>query len=422
MIWTTEDRALLLDLLRFDTTTPMESGTAGELAAAQRRYADAARLLGFGVLHHASASPRALSDVAVPKAVSDVASAMGAQFLAAQPNLVLSLGDASRERTIVFNFHMDTVSPYLPVQEESDIVFGRGAVDDKGPGVALLAGIRAALRRDDSLAGRVRIIIHVVGGEEGGAMGVYGTRALAAMGSVGRLNVVVEPTRDRYFDRATATMTLRLTAAGRGGTDDEPNTAQNATLLLGYLAAWFGKRVLPVVDDAGGRGCLAGLHTGTTHNRVYGHGSLLLNFAYPDEETASIVERTVDRELPAALEAFTTAYGGHPTTAATARAATTMVRGEWLKRGLPTLDNRDSAMERLLREAGFARHDDATRPITCDAIWLTVPDGYTIVCGPGDLAANNAHGDGEHVAVADLDAFAGRVAALVTQFAGKVDE
>ncbi|WP_169811233.1 M20/M25/M40 family metallo-hydrolase [Nocardia anaemiae] len=391
---------------------------AGELVAAQQRYADAACLLGFDITYHAAVSQQELTTLTVPKAVFDRAAAMDADFLAAQPNLVLSLGDAPHERTLVFNFHMDTVSPYLPVREKSDVVFGRGAVDDKGPGVALLAGIRAALQRDNSLPGRVRILIHVVGGEEGGAMGVYGTRTLVAMGLVGRLNVVVEPTMQRYFDRATATMTLRLTATGRGGTDDEPNAAQNATLLLGFLAAWFGKRVLPVVDDAGARSCLAGLHTGTAHNRVYGRGSLLLNFAYPNKKTAAIIERTVDCELSAALTEFAAVYGGHPTTAETAAAADTIVRGEWLKRGLPTLDNRDPAMERLLRAAGFARHDDATRPITCDAIWLTDSDSYTIVCGPGDLTANNAHAEDEYVAVADLDAFAERVAALVMQFAG----
>lgn len=52
-------------------------------------------------------------------------------------NLFARLGKPGRP-TLIFNGHMDTVAPFLPVRTEGDIVHGRGAVDDKGPCLAFL--------------------------------------------------------------------------------------------------------------------------------------------------------------------------------------------------------------------------------------------------------------------------------------------
>jgi acetylornithine deacetylase len=418
--WTPGDEALLLDLLRLDTTTPMESSRSGELPEAMRRYAAEAAALGFTEAHFGPAPADALEDRHVPAAVSDMIDTMGPDFLRAQPSLVLSLGDGPRERTIAFNFHLDTVSGHVPVRRDGGVIFGRGAVDDKGPGVALLAGIRDALARSPRLSERVRVLVQVVAGEEGGAMGVYGTRVLAGLGHLGRLNVVAEPTRSGFLDRSTASMTLRLSAHGKGSIDDEPEVGENATLLLGFVATWFGSRVLPAVHEAGGTACLAGLHTGSAHNRVYGTGSLLVNFAYRDRATADLIETIVAREVSSALDEFAAVFGAHPATSATAKAASRILRTDWLKRGLPTLDNRDPEAERLLRSVGFPRHDNADgglRPFTCDAIWLQHPDSYTVVCGPGDLAWNNAHAENEHIAIADLVDYTTRISALLRGFA-----
>ncbi|WP_245847823.1 M20/M25/M40 family metallo-hydrolase [Lentzea kentuckyensis] len=416
MTWTRSDEELALALLALDTTTPMETGCPGELRAAQELYADAAATLGFTTVHFGPARPESVTDPRAPATVRLAARRMGLEFLRCQPNLVLSLGDAPPERTIMFNFHLDTVSGIQPAGVRDGLLHGRGAVDDKGPGVALLAGIRQAL----PLRPGVRILIQAVGGEEGGAMGVYGTRELASLGFVGRLNVVAEPTRGGFLDRSTAAMTVRLTADGAGSTDDEPERGENATVLLGFLAAWFAREVVPRVTDLGGKACVAGLHVGDAHNRVYGTGDLLCNFAYRDEAAARAIDGLVTRAVDAALTAFTEEFGGHPATAVTAAAARRMLRVTWDKRGLPTLDNRDPAMEKLLGAAGFRRHDDdagALRPFTCDAIWLGGTGGHTVIAGPGDLAANNAHAAGEHVAITELDEYARRISTLVTGFA-----
>lgn len=414
MIWTRYDDELVLDLLALDTTTPMETGAPGELRAAQERYAEAATAAGFEIVHFGPASASALRNPLVPTAVQKMADRMGGEFLACQPNLVLAFGEAPPQRTIMFNFHLDTVSGAVPVALRDGVLTGRGAVDDKGPGVALLAGIRHALAARPG----VRILIQAVGGEEGGAMGVYGTRELAALGFTGRLNVVAEPTRGGYLDRSTAAMTARLSVDGAGSTDDEPERGENATVLLGFLAAWFAAEVVPHVTDAGGKACVAGLHTGRAHNRVYGTGSLLCNFAYADAVTAREIEKRVENAVDEALTAFAERYGSHPSTAATATAARRILRLDWEKRGLPTLDNRDAGLERVLGAAGFGRHGDgALRPFTCDAVWLGGTGGHTVIAGPGDLAGNHAHADGEHVAISELDAYATRISALVTGFA-----
>lgn len=414
MIWTRSDEELVLELLALDTTTPMETGQPGELRAAQERYARAATATGFEIVHFGPAAAESLTHPLVPTAVRKTAARMGPDFLACQPNLVLAFGDAPPDRTIMFNFHLDTVSGAVPVALRDGVLSGRGAVDDKGPGVALLAGIRHALATGPD----VRILVQAVGGEEGGAMGVYGTRELAALGFLGRLNVVAEPTRGGYLDRSTAAMTARLSVDGAGSTDDEPERGENATVLLGFLAAWFAREVVPHVTEAGGKACVAGLHTGHAHNRVYGTGSLLCNFAYPGAATAREIEKRVEHAVDAALTAFAEEYGRHPATAATAAAARRILRLDWEKRGLPTLDNRDAGLERVLGAAGFRRHDDSTlRPFTCDAVWLGDTGGHTVIAGPGDLADNHAHADGEHVAIAELDEYATRISALVTGFA-----
>lgn len=419
--WTAADETLLLDLLRVDTVTPMESGRPGELAAAQRRYAAAGVAAGLRVRRLEPPPATSLDATEVPERVRAVAGELGPAFLTAQPNLVLAAGRPERSRTIAFNFHMDTVGGEVPVRRDGDLLFGRGAVDDKGPGVALLAGVRHAMATRRDLLAHIGIVVQSVAGEEGGAMGVHGTRVLADQGHLGRLVVVAEPTRSAFLDRSTAAMTLRLRVAGRGGIDDEADRAENATLVLGFLASWYGRWVLPAVHEAGGLACLAGLHTGATHNRVYGTGALLVNFAYPDEPTARRIAEIVARETDRALTDFAQRFAGHRTTSVTAGAARRIVRSEWLKSGLPTLDNRDPAMEPLLRAAGFARHDErdpaALRPFTCDAIWLGGEDTYAVVCGPGELGANNAHADDEHVSLTELAAYADRISALVLAFA-----
>jgi acetylornithine deacetylase/succinyl-diaminopimelate desuccinylase-like protein len=338
-------------------------------------------------------------------------------FLDLQPSLVLRLGPPlPAERTVMFNVHLDTVAGGEPPRLDGGRFHGRGAIDAKGPAVALLAGIRAALAAEPALGERVGVLIQAVAGEEGGAMGTFGTRPLIDAGHFGRLNVFCEPTGLRWLSRCTSSMTARIRVAGQDAIDDEPGAGHNATVLLGFLAQRLGADLASATTD--GRVCVAGLHTGDLHNRVYGSGRLLLNLSYGTPGSGLRMEQAVRDGLAAGLVDFARTFAGHPDQARTAADAAAITRLEWPKRGLPVLAGSDPWAEELLEEsAGLARWPAGEPAFTCDAIWMhAVPGAFTVVYGPGGLGANNAHAAGEYADTADLERFAADVARLLTSF------
>ncbi|MWA00215.1 M20/M25/M40 family metallo-hydrolase [Actinomadura sp. LD22] len=411
------DRDLLLRLLRLPTAGPLEpDAPPPRLAEAQVAYRRHAARIGLRAVRHAPAEPADLDGAPVPAAVRAAASRPG--FLACQPSLVLRLGPDGlpADRTVMFNVHLDTVAGRPPVSFDGDRFHGRGAIDAKGPAVALLAGIRAARAERPALGRDVGVLVQAVAGEEGGAMGVFGTRPLVRRGYTGRLNVFCEPTGGRFLTRSTAAMTARIVVDGDDAVDDRPGRGHNASVLLGFLAQHLGGALGAPMPDASV--CVAGLHTGTRHNKVYGGGSLLLNLAYGTPEAARRLERRLREALSEGLTEFAFAFAGTPLFGRTAADARAVTRLEWLKRGLPVLDDRDAWGHALLRDrAGVAPWPSGEPAFTCDAIWMSqVPGACTVVLGPGDLAANNAHADGEFARADQLADFAATVARLLTAF------
>ncbi|RVU23683.1 M20/M25/M40 family metallo-hydrolase [Streptomyces antnestii] len=413
------DHELLLDLLHLPTAGPLETGAdlpAPELWAAQRRYAEHAAALGFAVRHHAPSRPEDIEADDVPLAVREAVQA-GPGFLACQPSLVLELGAAhTRDRTVMFNVHLDTVAGMEQVGFDGRRFTGRGAVDAKGPAVGLLAGIRAALAERPGLARDIRILVQAVAGEEGGALGTIGTRPLVERGWYGRLNVFCEPTGLRYLPRASAAMTACVRVEGDDAIDDRPEHGHNATVLLGYLAQHLGLVLPPLAAE--GRVCVAGLTTGPLHNRVYGRGALLLNLSYTNAETARRLESATTDALHEGLAAFRARFGAVRELARTARDAAAITRLHWRKRGIPALTGTSPWAERLLGEAaGIGRWPDDEAAFTCDAIWLADrEDAATVVYGPGSLEGNHAHAQGEYVDLADLESFAAGIARILLAF------
>lgn len=415
---TPQDHALLLRLLELPTAGPLETGPDGPrplLRQAQRVYADAAADLGFRVVHQGPARPADMERPDVPAPVREAMADPG--FLDCQPSLVLRLGpELPAERTVMFNVHLDTVAGHPPVGFDGERFHGRGAIDAKGPAVALLAGLRAARERGAGLGRGTSVLIQAVAGEEGGAMGTLGTRPLVERGYTGRLNVFCEPTSARFLPRSTAAMTARISVHGQDAVDDHPHTGHNATVLLGFVAQHLGR----ALDHHARRGavCVAGLHTGTSHNRVHGTGSLLLNLSYASPEAGRELESALTGALDEALGAFGATFAPTALLGRTAADARAITRLEWLKRALPVLEDRDTWGRDLLRGAGIRPWPADEPAFTCDAIWMAgVPGACTVVLGPGDLAANHAHAEGEFARADELDAFADAVARLVTAFA-----
>jgi acetylornithine deacetylase len=419
----TRDVEFLRRLMDIPSVSPLEGGDASQTARAQRLFAEEAQARGFRLLLAEAPGAEVLRGPEVPSAVRDLFDG-DPGLLATQPSVVVAMGapDAPASRRLVVNFHMDTVGPHLPVRLADGVLSGRGAVDDKGPGVAALCGVAAAFAQEPRIAETVEVRLCSVPGEEGGAMGSFGTRWLTSLGHVGRLMLFAEPTGQTYMDSSTATMTLRVTVDGEDSTDDHPEQGHNATVALGFLAARLAEELGGFAAGHGARVTVAGLNTGSSHNRVYGTGQLLLNIAYPDSGTGARMHRHVTGVLAAAGEAFRAAHADNPLTRRLAGDWDTVVRADWLKRGLPTLANRDPAMEAVLRHAGLRRHSPEAdgAPFTCDAIWAGAADRYVAVCGPGRLDRNGAHTDREHVALADLAAYADSVRRTVLRFAETV--
>ncbi|WP_308379077.1 M20/M25/M40 family metallo-hydrolase [Streptomyces sp. ISL-43] len=416
---TAGDDELLLRLLSLPTAGPLETGAGGEvrLWEAQRAYAEAARELGFTVEWHGTADAEQLADEQVP-AVVRWAVQGGEEFLSSQPSLVLRLGPRlPHSRTVMFNIHVDTVAGVQPVSLAEGRFHGRGAIDAKGPAVALLAGIRAALAAEPAIGRETGVLIQLVSGEEGGAMGVYGTRPLIERGYTGRLNIFCEPTGRRLLTRSTAAMTARVRVAGDDSIDDAPAAGHNATVLLGHVAGHLAD-ALPQYANSG-QVCVAGLQTGPLHNKVYGTGQLLLNLSYGSGADGVALEAAMRRELRLALAGFRHRFAGSELIGRTAADAEEITSLDWLKRGLPALDASDAWAERLLTEgAGLERWPADEAAFTCDAIWADgLPDSFTAVFGPGDLQRNNAHAEGEFADREELELFAGDIARLLIAFA-----
>ncbi|QMU71331.1 M20/M25/M40 family metallo-hydrolase [Streptacidiphilus sp. P02-A3a] len=416
---TERDHSLLLELLRLPTAGPLETGPDGEppqLWAAQGRFAEAATELGFRVAHHAAAPPDHVDREDTPLPVR-AAAAADPGFLGCQPSLVLVLGgDRPPAATVMFNVHLDTVAGREPVSFDGSRFHGRGAVDAKGPAVALLAGLRAALAARPELRADLRILIQAVSGEEGGALGSIGTRPLVEAGYYGRLNVFCEPTGNRALDRSTAATTARLRVVGRDAVDDRPQAGHNASVLLGFLAQHLAGALDPAPDQ--GQVCVAGLRTGPLHNKVYGTGELLVNLSYPSRAAGAELERRFTEAVESGLAEFSERFRDSHRLALTAADARAVTRLDWLKRGLPALDADPAPWGRsLLAQAGVPAWPTSEPGFTCDAIWLAdLPGTSTFVLGPGTLDGNLAHAAGEFVDLADLEAFATLVPRLLAAF------
>jgi acetylornithine deacetylase len=400
----------------------MEADRLVNLAHAQQTYAECARRVGFEVVHFAPAPARVLSEPDTPVSVGERAAIFGAGFFDAQPNLVLKLGGGEADRTLLLNFHMDTVSEMGPVCLRDGVICGRGVADAKGLGVAALAAVRRALLLRPDLSETISIMIQSVGGEEGGALGAYGSKHLVREGYIGRLNIVCEPTEFAYFDRTTSAMTARIDVHGEGSSDDEPLQGQNATILLAAMTDLMTRELSPKVLGLGAKMCVGGIHTGEMHNRVYGSGKLLLNFAYPSLEVGLAIEQLVETAFAEALDRFHRDYAQYAVATEAAAAARSICSLTWIKRRLPVLSNRDGEMESILKEAGIPRHDSDSKslPFSCDAMWMSGPRSFTIVYGPGHLGRNKTHAAGEFMNIADLDAYAHKLSNLILAFADQV--
>ncbi|MEM4485795.1 MAG: M20/M25/M40 family metallo-hydrolase [Zestosphaera sp.] len=140
-------------------------------------------------------------------------------------NAIIDHGNGGR--WVLLAGHIDTVAGELPVDYEGGVFRGRGAVDAKGPLVAITVGALEALKHVDD---RCRVTVVALVGEEGRSPGA---RALMSVLNSGRAKptavVVGEPSGcDGVVIGYRGTIKLKLKCLGSGGHSSNPSEGVSA--------------------------------------------------------------------------------------------------------------------------------------------------------------------------------------------------
>jgi acetylornithine deacetylase len=139
------------------------------------------------------------------------------QFLI--PNRFNVLAFAGRPRVILCT-HMDTVPPMLPVHEDGDFLYGRGACDTKGIIAAMLeAGDRLRSQGIDSFG-----YLFVVGEEGDGS----GAKLANTLNWESEFVVVGEPTGNKMAVAQKGTLMVDLAVTGRSAHSGYPEEGVSA--------------------------------------------------------------------------------------------------------------------------------------------------------------------------------------------------
>lgn len=146
-------------------------------------------------------------------------------------NVLGSLGDPEAQRTIVLLGHMDTVPGTIPVRLTESRLYGRGAVDAKGP---LAAFVLAAARVAPHLSGTRLLVAGSVEEEAHGRGARHLARTLAAPECV----IIGEPSDWQAVTlgyKGMLTFDLRLLQPGGHSATDLPGPAEKAVAIWNHL-------------------------------------------------------------------------------------------------------------------------------------------------------------------------------------------
>jgi acetylornithine deacetylase len=127
--------------------------------------------------------------------------------------------NASKPR-FYYSTHVDTVPPHLPVREEADVIYGRGACDTKGGIVAMLAAGERLMQDGLDNFG----YLFVVGEEVDHA----GARASRDLGLQAERIILCEPTLNRVVAAQKGMVKLYVTADGIAGHSAYPRRGESA--------------------------------------------------------------------------------------------------------------------------------------------------------------------------------------------------
>jgi len=256
---------------------------------------------------------------------------------------------------VVLSTHVDCVPPFFPSRIEGGRLFGRGACDAKG---ALAAQVTAAERLRESGEGRVGLLFVV--GEERGSDGAKVANAISP-GPAFLVNG--EPTESKLGLATRGAFRVKLRATGRAAHSSQPQLGVSAIdLLIDALVALRGI-ALPEDPDLGRTFYATGLISGgVAPNVISPSAEAELNFRTVGPG-AEVLERLAPLRSRVAIE--------------------TVLE-------VPPV--------RMRTVPGF---ETAAFAFTTDVPFL---DGWgePLLFGPGSVV--DAHTDGDHVEIAELEA------------------
>jgi acetylornithine deacetylase len=265
--------------------------------------------------------------------------------------------------TVVLSTHIDCVPPFFPSSVEHGLLYGRGACDAKG---ALAAQVTAAERLRES--GEERVGLLFVVGEERGSDGAVAANAISP-GPAFLVNG--EPTESKLGLATRGAFRVKLKATGRAAHSSQPERGISAIDLLIDALVELRGIALPEEPDLGRTFYATGLISGgVAPNVISPSAEAELNFRTvgPGSE---VLERLAPLRSRVALE--------------------TVLE-------VPPV--------RMRTVPGF---DTAAFAFTTD-IPLLDRWGEPLLFGPGSVL--DAHTDGDHVAIAELEAAASAYEAI----------
>ena len=264
---------------------------------------------------------------------------------------------------VVLSTHIDCVPPFFPSRVADGVLFGRGACDAKG---ALAAQVVAAERLRE--AGQEKVGLLFVVGEERGSDGALAANDLPPGA---RFLVNGEPTTSRLGAATRGVLRVKLVATGRAAHSSQPERGVSA--IDGLIDALVELRRTPLPEDA---------QLGRTFYSIgLISGGIAPNVISPSAE-AELLFRTIGP-------------GQHVLDCLAPLAARVAV--EFVLEVPPV---------RLRTLPGFAAESFAfTTDIPFLPRW-----GEPLLFGPGSIL--DAHTDGDHVRIAELEAAADAYSAI----------
>lgn len=157
---------------------------------------------------------------------------------------------------VVLSTHLDTVPPHIPLREDDDFIYGRGACDAKG-----IIAAQVAAAEELRAAGMTAIGLLFVVDEETGSAGAHLANQHPAAANC-RYLINGEPTDNRLAVGSKGSLRVRIKATGRAAHSAYPEQGESAIEKLLDVLADVRRREWPADEFFGETTCNIGRISG----------------------------------------------------------------------------------------------------------------------------------------------------------------